>query len=163
MRPAIWATLTVGVVLLGLVAVVALGGAEDDPAAGDRSRSTAGASTPGASDGSPGATDGTAGGTAPAPLPEDTPGATVETLLRAIADGDCAAAMAVVTDTFLDHNGECTAALPERFDWALGGETVDESTATAVVVCRMDGAEHREQYRFHLVAEDGTWKVDTIS
>lgn len=161
-RAVLWVMLAVGV-LVGVVLIAVVREAGEAPTS-DLPDSAAGAtSTDVATSASPESPESTEGTPSPAPMPAGTPGAAVETLLEAIADGDCAAATAVVTDSFLEHNGECSTALPEQFAWFLGEETVDDATSTATVVCMMGGEEQREEYRFHLVVEDGAWKVDTIS
>ncbi|MBM7516854.1 hypothetical protein [Nocardioides nitrophenolicus] len=137
----------------------------ESPNSTDSTDSTDAPSSPGSPPADPTGTGGpSARGSSTADAVPDEPAAVVAAFLDAAFAGDCATAEDLVTSAYLADEGSCDAAqipteLGDKVTWDVGAATIDPTGEKASVPVELDIYGAKDTSVFHLVREDGRWKL----
>ena len=100
-------------------------------------------------------------------LPDTSPEDVVEGYVQAIKDGDCEAALALLSEEFIaEEEANCEDEedfmTDEEFEYEVGEATIDEDAETAVVPFSVTAEGVDEDFPIGLVVEDDEWKIDSF-
>lgn len=132
--------------------------------------------TDGPTDGSTDSTDGPTDGSTDAPAPggsstadavANDPKAVTEAFMASFVKGDCATAEDLVTEAYIEEEGNCDPAevtpFASELTYEVGTPDVDEAAGTATVPVDLTIAGSTEKGTFLLVEEDGLWRINGSS
>jgi hypothetical protein len=100
-------------------------------------------------------------------LPDTSPEEVVEQYVQAIKDGDCEAALALLSEKLIaEEEANCEDEedfmTDQEFDYEVGDATIDEEAETAVVQFSVSAEGIDEEVPIGMVVEDGEWKIDSF-
>lgn len=130
--------------------------ATDDPTASAATSTPADPST---------TASGRAEGTSTADAVANEPKAVVEAFLGSVLDGDCATAEDLVTEAYIEDEGDCDpddipTDLADQVTYTVGDAKVNDAAGTATVPVDADFAGTKETSTVELVKVDGRWLVN---
>ncbi|MDZ5619786.1 DUF2510 domain-containing protein [Nocardioides bizhenqiangii] len=100
-------------------------------------------------------------------LPDTTPEDVVEEYVQAVKDGDCEAALALLSEKLIaEEEANCEDEedfmTDEEFEYVVGEATIDEEAETATVPFEVTAEGFSEEFPIGLVVEDEEWKIDSF-
>lgn len=118
-----------------------------------------------ASPADPSTSGGVIGGNSTADAVPNDPKSVVQAFLDSVAGGDCATAEDLVTEKYLEEEGNCDpkdipSDFADTFKYTVGTPKVNDAAGTATVPVEVDVAGDKQTSDVELVKVGGLWRVD---